>query len=127
VPRREGGLVVTVRGERRFIPASIAVSVLSRPVVSRVPGTGLGMTLHHGRVLTVIELGSEIADVVVCDLGDESVALAGLEVSRAGFFDLEREGARVDGAHVAVLDVAAEARALEARLAAGARAAGSGG
>jgi hypothetical protein len=64
----------------------------------------------------VIELG-RTGELVVCDLGDESVALAGLEVARAGFFEVDERGAFAGDQHVPLFDVAAEARALEAELA----------
>jgi hypothetical protein len=110
---RVAGLLVSLGGLRHFIPASAASQVLARPVVSRVPGSQLGMTLCAGRVIAVIELGSDPCELVVCEQDGETVALSGLAVVTAGFFDADGTGVRVEGERIPPLDIAAELERAE--------------
>jgi hypothetical protein len=117
---RAAGLLVTLAGLRRFIPASSALQVLPRPVVSRVPGSELCITLCAGRVIAVIELGTDASELIVCELDGEIVALSGLSVVRAGFFEADGPGVRVDGEQIPPLDLGAELERTERSLLAGA-------
>ena len=108
---RTSGVVVIHKGRRCFVPAAVAREVVPRPVISRVPGTPLGMALVSGRVVPVIDLGDDRRQLLVCDLDGEAVAIAGLDVVEAGFFEA------VD--RMPTLDVAAEVRRAEAELLSG--------
>jgi hypothetical protein len=110
------GLIVKLSGELYFLPAELSLSVLARPVVSRVPGTKIGMTLFGGRVIPVIELGADPRDLVVCDSGGEAVALGGLEVLEAGFFEWDDEQIVHAGRRIEPLDVVAELERAERLL-----------
>jgi hypothetical protein len=110
------GLIVKVRGELCFVAAELSLQVLSRPVVSRVPGTEIGMTLYGGRVIPVIELGTDARQLVVCDAGGETVGLGGLEVVEAGFFEAEDADVVHAGARIAPFDLAAEVERAERAL-----------
>jgi hypothetical protein len=105
---RGAGLLLKVRGERRFLPAILVQSVVPTPRLSDVPGSALRLALIAGRVLPVLELGAPGAELVVCLAEGETVALAGVEVQDAGAFQPEGEGVSVDGISIPPLDVGAE-------------------
>jgi hypothetical protein len=110
------GLLVSLGGLRHFIPASAAVQVLARPVVSRVPGTEIGITLCAGRVTPVSELGADRRELLVCELDSESVAFSGLSVIEAGFFEASGAGVRVGSEQIPALDLGAELKRAELSL-----------
>ena len=87
-----GGLLVRRRGSRAFVNAELARQIVSEPRISRVPGTALGMALVGGRVIGVLELGASTGALLVCELGGQIVACAGLQLERAGFFAKTPEG-----------------------------------
>ena len=115
-----GGLIVRRGGKLHFIPSSVARRVVTRPAVSRVPGTELGLSLIQGRIMAVIALGPSPgnggADLVVCDVQTDSVALSGLEVISSGVYDRSADGVLRDGQSVPELDVATEVLRFETEL-----------
>lgn len=113
---RLAGIVARRRGELVFVPAETALSIVERPVVTRVPGTELEMALIAGRVTSVVDLGGGGRELVLCDVGGEPIALAGLNVVAAGFYESSAGGVRIGEEHVPRLDVQAELGDLEARL-----------
>jgi hypothetical protein len=102
------GVLVLYRGERRFVPAEVALGILPRPVVSRVPGSGLGMALVSGRVVPVVDLGHDRRQLLLCDFAGEAIGLGGLELLGAGFFDRDGEAVRVGAERILPLDVGSE-------------------
>ena len=117
---RTSGIVVVHKGRRCFVPAEVAREIVPRPVISRVPGTPLGMALVSGRVVPVIDLGDDRRQLLVCDLDGEFVAIAGLDVVEAGFFEADPDGVRDGAQRIPMLDVAAEIRRAQAELLSGA-------
>lgn len=107
------GLVLSVRGEPRFLPALLVHSVLSCPRISAVPGSALGMAWVGGKVIPVARLDERGAHLVVCLAAGEVVGLAGVEVQRSGFFDPSEDGVLCDGVTVRPLDVARELERAE--------------
>jgi hypothetical protein len=116
---RVAGVVVR-RGDRlSFIPADAAVRIVQRPEITRVPGAEIGMALIAGRVVAVIELDKRKGELLLCELEGETIALSGLQVRSAGFFDVADggDGAVVlDGERVARLNVAGELAHVERNL-----------
>jgi hypothetical protein len=114
---RLAGMLVEYGSEPYFVPAAQAQRVVRRSVISAVPGTRLGITLYEGRVIPVLGVASGGAEeLLVCDLRGELVAVAGLRVLKAGFFEQDSGGVRVDARVVAPLDLTAELDALEREL-----------
>jgi hypothetical protein len=118
-----GGLIVRRGGRLHFIPSSVARRVVARPAVSRVPGTELGLSLIQGRVMAVLALGrpgvtetSTHAELVVCDLTTDCVAVSGLEVVASGLYPSAVQGVTVEGRLVPELDIAREVQRFEADL-----------
>lgn len=108
---RAAGVVVGRGDGLSFIPAEAAVRIVPRPEITRVPGVEIGMALIGGRVVAVIELGKRKGELLLCDVGGETIALSGLQVRSAGFFDVadgEAGAVVVDGQRVAWLNVASE-------------------
>lgn len=110
------GVVVKRRGELLFVGADVAERIVERPVITRVPGTDLGMTLVLGRVTSVVELEDGGGELLICNVGGEPIALSGLNVVGAGFYDVDGEGVRVADTHVPRLDVERELGRIEGRL-----------
>ena len=104
------GLVVRVRSERRFLPAILVQNVVPTPRLSKVPGSALRLALVQGRVLPVVELGPPGGELVVCHNEGETVALAGLEVEKSGFFPAAGDGVLVEDQPVSPFDIAQELR-----------------
>jgi hypothetical protein len=102
------GLVLSVRGEPRFLPALLVHSVSSCPRLSRVPGSPLGMAWVGGKVIPVARIGDQGSHLVVCLTGGEVVGLSGVEVQKTGFFDPSGDGVLCEGQTVRPLDVARE-------------------
>src|SRR5688572_10852895 len=81
------GAIVRFGTQRYFVPANVGLSVVRKPVISRVPGTGLGMALLGGRVTSVVDLGAGGDELLVCDVEGEPIALSGLSVLGSGFYE----------------------------------------
>jgi len=113
---RVAGMLVEYEAGSYFVPAEQAQRVVRRSVISRVPGTRLGITLFEGRVIPVLALGSAGEDMLVCDVRGELVAVAGLTALEAGFFEAAPDGVQTRSDVVAQLDVGAELDALEREL-----------
>lgn len=111
------GMLVEYGAEPYFVPAELARRVVRRSVISSVPGTRLGITLYEGRVIPVLGLRAAAGeDLLVCELDGELVAVAGVRVLRAGFFEPDAGGVRLDGRVVAPLDLPGELEAVEREL-----------
>jgi hypothetical protein len=116
---RVGGIVVRRGDALGFVPAEVARRVVQRPVVSRVPGTDIGLALIAGRVIAVVAVAPERStapELVVCDIGTDLVALSGLEVVEAGTYDREGDVVVLHGQPVPLFDVAAEVLRVESEL-----------
>ena len=102
------GLVLTIAGTRRFLPAFLVERVVPMPRLSSVPGSSVKLALVRGRVLSVLELGAPSSHLVVCMLNGEPVGLSGLDVERSGFFESHADGVEVDGEVVIAFDPSKE-------------------
>ena len=121
VSTRAAGILIRHLGSLCFLPVAVAQRVVSRPVISTVPGTLLGMTVVAGRVLPVVDLrrqpGRRPLQIVVCDIDGEQVAIAGISAVASGFFDACEGGVKIGDEVVPTLDVAAEVQRIERQLA----------
>ena len=86
------GVLLRIRGETRFLPATQVEAILPTPRLSEVPGSAFRLALIAGRVVPVLELGPPSGHVVVCSAGGEAVALAGVSVEEAGFVMADADG-----------------------------------
>jgi hypothetical protein len=108
-----GALLFRARGEARFVPAAIALRVTTTPPVTPVPGAPaglLGIALHEGGVVPVLEIGPARGEMIVCQSDGELVALLGGEGFVTGVFATAGDGVDVvehDGRRHALLDVTA--------------------
>ena len=110
------GVVVGLDNELYFVPAGVAEGIVQRPVVTRVPGTAIGMALIGGRIVPVIDLSPRREELLVCDVDGEPLALSGLAVHGTGFYPREDDGVRVDGELLRELDVKSAVRRAEHEL-----------
>jgi len=113
---RASGLIVDIEGTRRFVAASLAIRAVQRPPVTPVPGAPLGIALVDGLVVPVLELGPDPAELLLCQVQGQLVALAGIRVVRSGLFRTLEDAVELDGKRIRVLDVEAELRSLEQRV-----------
>jgi hypothetical protein len=111
------GLVVRVRGERRFVPATLVQKVVTAPRLSPVPGSHLQLALVDGRVVPVVGLGANAPELVVCHSDGELVALAGLTVEESGFFPVSGDGIRHQDETLPPLDLQRELALASSRAA----------
>ena len=107
------GLIVKRGRHLRFVPMQVAQRVVSRPVVSAVPGTAIGMALIAGRVIPVIEVGPTRDQLLLCNVAGQDVGLSGLAVVSSGFFEQEGGHVRYADEWVPTLDVAGELGRIE--------------
>lgn len=91
------GVVVSLDDELYFVPAKMAEQIVERPVITRVPGTAIGIALIGGRVVTVIDVGPRRDELLLCTVEGELVAVSGLSVRGSGFYPSEGDGILVDG------------------------------
>jgi len=108
------GVVVTLDEQLYFVPAEVAGRIVQRPVVTRVPGTHIGMALIGGRVVTVIHVGPRRDELLLCEVEGELLALSGLSVCGSGFYPREGDQVRVDDQLVPAFNV--KGALLEAEL-----------
>jgi hypothetical protein len=94
------GLLVRNQGELGFIPASMVRAIRYDFVVTPYPGSQLGMTLFAGRVIPVLDMGSDDRAVIVCEVNGELVGVRGLEPIQSGVFDGDEHGAVYESAPV---------------------------
>jgi len=88
---KKAGVVLLVGAEPRFLPASCVVRVASTPPVTSVPGGSpelLGIALHEGSILPVLAIGPARREMIVCEHAGELIGLVGIEVVRAGLFEV---------------------------------------
>jgi len=91
-PLTRGGIVFRVHGRPLFLPAELALKVVPRPQIARVPGAPpglLGLALSDGVILPVLELGagSSVASaMIVCVHGSEQLGLVGVTDIVSGMF-----------------------------------------
>jgi len=103
---RSAAVIVRRPEGRAFVRAEHARQIVPEPVISRVPGSALGMALVSGRVLGVLELGQPSGALLVCQPQGETVALSGLTIESVGFYPLDASGAvLVDGESIPELYV----------------------
>lgn len=99
------GVVVSLDEALYFVPAEVAGSIVQRPVVTRVPGTSIGMALIGGRVVAVIDVGPRRDELLLCEIESEPFALSGLSVQGSGFYPVEGDQVRVGDQLVSGFDV----------------------
>jgi hypothetical protein len=102
---RAAGVVVEYDQALFFVPASSAQRIVSKPVVSRVPGTELGIALVNGRVTSVMDTGQRGNELLVCDVEGEAVAFSGMKVVGCGFYPRRANGIALGDELVPELDV----------------------
>lgn len=116
---RAAGVVVGRGDALLFIPAEAALRIVQRPEITRVPGADLGMALIAGRVVAVIELAQGKSELLLCEVNGETIALSGLQVRSAGFFEVadgDAGGVVVNGQRIAQLNVPSELSRAEQHL-----------
>ncbi len=99
------GLLVRYKGELAFIPADVVRYVRYDVVVTKFPGTELGMALLGGRVVPVVSLGPKERALLICDIDGEVIAVSGLEPLKSGFFDGDEHGPIESDTRVPVLPI----------------------
>lgn len=103
------GLLVQLE-QTWFLPADVAKRVVRRATISPVPGSRVGITIVEGRVVTVLRVGGSassgpLGDLVLCEIGGETVGLAGFEVLAAGRYPRTGDGVIAQGRPVRRFDV----------------------
>ncbi|MEZ4223052.1 MAG: hypothetical protein R3B13_19065 [Polyangiaceae bacterium] len=68
------------------LPAEVVQRIATRPVVSPVPASGVGLAFLQGRVAATLLLGSG-PHTLLCEHDSDAVALSGVLVEQVGFFD----------------------------------------
>ncbi len=104
---RTAGVVVEFESRLYFVPARLAERIVSKPEVSRVPGSELGIALVSGRVTSVIDVEEGGNDLLVCDIEGEAVAFSGLKVYGCGFYPRRGNGITLGDELVPELEVSA--------------------
>jgi hypothetical protein len=110
------GLVVELAGQRHFVPAAVALRVVRRPIITKIPGATLGMASIDGRIVTVIELAPGGEQLVLCATAGEDIGVSGMDVLSSGLFEREGEHVRFGDDLVATLDVDAALHRAESQL-----------
>jgi hypothetical protein len=109
-----GGLVFRVSddGSRRrsfFLSADVAIKLVPRPQVARLPGAPpglLGLALSDGAIVPILELGPDHATMILCLHRGEPLGLVGAEDIQSGVFPAdEAGGVNVDGETIRPLDL----------------------
>jgi hypothetical protein len=126
-PSMRGGLVISTRAGRRFVPAEVAVSITLIPGIVPVAGLvppAVGIAMTEDRVVTVLSVGEEPGDeAIVCEVDGGWVALNGGRVLACGRFNevaeaddcIDWNGEVVESIDLAGLLVAAETAIWRAR------------
>ena len=85
---RRAAVVFLANGGMHCLPADTVRRIITRPAVSPVPASGLGLSFVQGRVAATVELGSG-PHALLCDHDSDAVTLSGVTVQQVGFFDTE--------------------------------------
>jgi hypothetical protein len=87
-----------VDGSLVYLPAAVALRLAPLPQIARVPGGPkelLGIALHGGEILPILEVGSAREAMVVCTFAGALVGLVGARVIGTGMFDTSADGESV--------------------------------
>lgn len=111
-----GGAVFRAGTQLWFVPTSIAVKVMPRPTMARVPGGPpelRGIAAVDGDMIPIFGLGSEGENIagqtpmLVCTVLGERLGLVGIQIVATGRFETTPGGdVRVNGEVARVFDVA---------------------
>lgn len=113
---RAAGVVVEYDHALFFVPASVAQRIVPKPVVSRVPGTEIGIALVTGKVTSVIDVDQRGNELLVCDVEGEAVAFSGMKVVGCGFYPRRGNGIALGDELIPELDVNTLLRRRAARI-----------
>jgi len=102
---QRAGLLVRRDGQLAFLPASVARWLLPIPRLTQLPWDSAQMALVGGEVVAVLVLGEPSAELLLCEIEGQAVALSGLSADRVGFWPASGSGVSVDGLLVPALDL----------------------
>ena len=108
-----GGVVFRTGAQLWFVPTSIAVKVMPRPMMARVPGGPpelLGVAAVDGDMIPIFTLGEAPRDseaMLVCTALGERLGLLGIQIVATGRFEAsDGTDVRVNGEIARTFDVA---------------------
>jgi hypothetical protein len=81
-----------VEGSLVYLPATIALRLAPLPQIARVPGAPkelLGVALHGGEILPVLEVGNARESMVVCTYAGALLGIVGGHVVGTGMLDAD--------------------------------------
>jgi CheW-like domain len=104
-----GGVVLRIDRQRFFLPAHVVVKLAPLSPITTMAGMPpglLGLTLHDGAILPLMEIGPARLSMIVCLYRGEAVALVGGEDLETGVFEAAADGGVVtqDGERAIPLD-----------------------
>ncbi|HYP75573.1 MAG TPA: hypothetical protein VER12_06460 [Polyangiaceae bacterium] len=102
---QRAGLLLRRDGELAFLPASVARWLLPLPRLTKLPWDSAQMALVGGEVVAVLALAEPSAELLLCELDGQAVAISGLSAERVGFWPASGSGISVDGVLVPALDL----------------------
>ena len=107
-----GGLVMTLEDKRFFLGADVAQKLAPRPQITHLPGSPpglLGLALHEGAIVPVLDVGPGRGAMIVCLYRGEHLGVLGADSIVTGVYDRDADGAGVvfEGEKVPPLDLEA--------------------
>jgi hypothetical protein len=107
-----GGVLLRVEGALVYVSAAETLKLAPIPIITRVPGAPeglLGVALHEGEILPVVEIGTRRESMLVCVHAGARLGIVGGSVVEVGMFEATTDGTSVQhgGETATLLDVTA--------------------
>ncbi|HMR04128.1 MAG TPA: hypothetical protein PKA88_00055 [Polyangiaceae bacterium] len=101
---RQAAVIFESRDGTFSLPVDTVRRIVTRPPISPVPASELGLSFVHGRVAATAQLGDG-PQALLCEHDSDAVTLSGVSVHHVGFFDVEEGQVLWQGKRVPPMDI----------------------
>lgn len=101
---RRAAVIFEARDGVYSLPVEVVRRIVTRPPISKVPASELGLSFVQGRVAATAQLGDG-PQALLCEHDADAVTLSGVSVHHVGFFDVDDGQVLWQGQRVPQMDI----------------------